>query len=70
MINCILIKKVLKKVPLFFGTKEMLIMIQTIKVKPNSKGEIFITLYGTKYKIVIDEPSNKPAKSKSNKING
>lgn len=26
-----------------------------IKVTPNEKGEIFITLYGTKYQIVVEE---------------
>jgi len=33
-----------------------------IKVTPNKDGKIFITLYGTKYQIVIDEPVKKPAK--------
>lgn len=30
-------------------------MVNVIKVKPNEKGEIFITLYGTKYQIVVEE---------------
>lgn len=35
-------------------------MNNVIKVKPNEKGEIFITLYGTKYQIVVeDKPANK-----------
>lgn len=32
-----------------------------IEVTPNKDGKIFITLYGTKYQIVIKE-SKKPAK--------
>lgn len=39
-------------------------MNNVIKVTPNSKGEIFITLYGTKYQIVIEEPK-KPATKKA-----
>lgn len=39
-------------------------MNNVIKVTPNSKGEIFITLYGIKYQIVIEEPK-KPAKAKA-----
>lgn len=35
---------------------------QVIKVTPDKHGNIFITLYGTKYQIVIDEP--KPSKTK------
>ena len=35
---------------------------QVIKVTPDKHGKIFITLYGTKYQIVIDEP--KPSKAK------
>lgn len=37
-------------------------MNNVIKVKPNSKGEIFITLYGTKYQIVIEEPAKETTK--------
>lgn len=37
--------------------------MNVIKVTPNSKGEIFITLYGTKYQIVIEEVK-KPAVKK------
>lgn len=33
--------------------------VKVIKVKPNEKGEIFITLYGTKYQIVIDNTKKK-----------
>jgi len=35
-------------------------MTNVIKVKPNKDGKIFITLYGTKYEIVVEE--EKPAK--------
>ena len=37
--------------------------VQVIKVTPDKDGKIFITLYGTKYQIVVDEP--KPSKTKS-----
>lgn len=37
-------------------------MNNVIKVTPNSKGEIFITLYGTKYQIVVEEPTKKATK--------
>ncbi len=40
-------------------------MVNVIKVKPNDKGEIFITLYGTKYQIVVDKPAK--ATKKENK---
>ncbi len=36
-------------------------MNNIIEVTPNKDGKIFITLYGTKYEIVIKEPK-KPAK--------
>ena len=36
--------------------------VQVIKVTPDKNGKIFITLYGTKYQIVVDEP--KPSKTK------
>lgn len=39
--------------------------VQVIKVTPDKNGKIFITLYGTKYQIVVDEP--KPSKTKENK---
>jgi len=42
-----------------------LVMNNVIKVKPNEKGEIFITLYGTKYQIVVEE--EKPAKTTNKK---
>ena len=32
------------------------IMKNVIKVIPNAKGEIFITLFGTTYQIVVEEP--------------
>lgn len=32
-------------------------MENVIKVKPNKDGKIFITLYGTKYEIVIEKPT-------------
>lgn len=40
---------------------------QVIKVTPDKDGNVFITLYGTKYQIVIDEPSvkNEPKPSKT-----
>ena len=31
-------------------------MNNVIKVRPNEKGEIFITLYGTRYQIVVEKP--------------
>jgi len=37
--------------------------MQVIEVTPNTKGEIFITLYGTKYQIVVKD--NKPASKKA-----
>lgn len=36
-----------------------------IKVKPNEKGEIFITLYGTKYQIIVEK-----LKKKKDDVNG
>jgi len=37
-------------------------MINVIKVTPNEKGEIFITLFGTRYQIVIEKPVKKTTK--------
>ncbi len=40
-------------------------MSNVIKVTPNKDGKIFITLYGTKYEIVVEQPKKveeKPAK--------
>lgn len=37
-------------------------MPNIIKVKPNDKGEYFITLYGTKYQIVLEETPKKDKK--------
>jgi len=41
-------------------------MPNVIKVTPNEKGEIFITLYGTRYQIVVEQPKEvvKPVKNK------
>lgn len=38
-------------------------MVNVIEVTPNKDGKIFITLYGTKYEIVVKEPIKKPAKA-------
>lgn len=38
-----------------------------IKVKPNEKGEIFITLYGTKYQIIVEEDKKGASKSEPTK---
>ena len=38
-------------------------MVSVIKVKPNSDGEIFITLYGTKYQIIVEGNEPKPKKT-------
>jgi hypothetical protein len=35
---------------------------QVIEVTPDKNGNVFITLYGTKYQIVVKEP--KPSKTK------
>lgn len=37
-------------------------MANVIKVKPDKDGRVFITLYGTRYEIVIEQP--KPSKTK------
>lgn len=35
-----------------------------IEVTPDKNGDVFITLYGTKYQIVVKEPKpNKPQKA-------
>lgn len=39
-------------------------MENVIKVKPNKDGKIFITLYGTKYEIVIEKPKEETKKEK------
>ena len=36
--------------------------VQVIEVTPDKNGNVFITLYGTKYQIVVKEP--KPSKTK------
>ena len=35
---------------------------QVIKVTPDKDGKVYITLYGTKYQIIVEEP--KPEKPK------
>lgn len=37
-------------------------MEQIIEVTPTKDGKIYITLYGTRYQIVIKEPVKKPTK--------
>ena len=37
-------------------------MPNVIHVTPDKDGKVFITLYGTKYEIVVDKP--KPSKAK------
>lgn len=37
-------------------------MVNVIEVTPDKDGKVFITLYGTKYQIVVKEPM--PAKAK------
>lgn len=34
-------------------------MVNVIEVKPDKDGRIFITLYGTKYEIVVKKPAKK-----------
>ena len=34
-------------------------MDNVIKVTPNKEGRIFVTLYGTRYEIVIEKPVTK-----------
>ena len=41
-------------------------MRRVIKVKPNSKGEILIKLYGMDYQIVIEDEKKKNKKSDVN----
>lgn len=36
--------------------------MNVIKVTPDKDGKIFITLYGTKYQIVVEKPVEKPTK--------
>ena len=38
-----------------------------IKVKPNERGEIYITLYGTKYQIIVEENAEELNKAKKSK---
>ena len=37
-------------------------MANVIKVKPDKDGRVFITLYGTRYEIVVEQ--SKPTKTK------
>ena len=39
-------------------------MNNVIKVTPNKDGKIFITLYGTKYEIVVEKPAEKTTDKK------
>lgn len=41
------------------NSKEEDIMVNVIEVKPDKEGRIFITLYGTKYEIVVKKPAKK-----------
>ena len=41
--------------------------VSVISVKPNEKGEIYISLYGTKYQIVVEENAEKLNKAKKSK---
>ena len=41
-------------------------MANVIKVKPDKDGKIFITLYGTKYEIVVEKPA-KPTNNTAEK---
>ena len=41
--------------------------VSVISVIPNEKGEIYITLYGTKYQIVVEENAEKLNKAKKSK---
>ena len=56
-------KKDTKKVSFLYAKKEGVIMNNVIEVTPNKDGKIFITLYGTRYEIVV----KKPAKDTTNK---
>lgn len=38
--------------------------VHVIEVTPDKNGDVIITLYGTKYKIVVKEPKPNKAKSK------
>lgn len=44
-------------------------MTNVIKVVPNKDGKLFITLYGTKYEIVVEKPTEvkKPAEKTTDK---
>ena len=56
-------RKDTKKVSFFVRKKEANNMNNVIEVVPNKDGKIFITLYGTRYEIVV----KKPAKETTNK---
>lgn len=38
--------------------------MNVIKVTPDKDGKIFITLYGTKYEIVVEKPKAEPKAKK------
>lgn len=38
-------------------------MENIIEIEPNSEGKYFITLYGTRYEIVLKKPKSKPTKT-------
>ena len=48
--------------PLYFKGGITVSNVQVIEVTPDKDGKVFITLYGTKYQIVVKEP--KPSKTK------
>ena len=48
--------------PLYFKGGLTMNNVQVIEVTPDKNGKVFITLYGTKYQIVVKEP--KPSKTK------
>ncbi len=38
-------------------------MAKVIKVTPNEKGEIMVTLFGTEYQIVVEKPKKETPKN-------
>ena len=38
-------------------------MDNIIEVVPDKDGKLFITLYGTRYQIIVKKPATKPAKA-------
>ena len=41
-------------------------MANVIKVKPDKDGRVFITLYGTRYEIVVEKPKKVDSKNEDN----